>query len=59
MSNIAKAIGQLCQLMQDTDCSELCMEVGVNGGATDGARFLFHVIRQCPETAVEEEEEEE
>lgn len=43
--------------MQSTDCSELVMEVGVNGGATDGARFLVHVIRQCPEEVEEEGEE--
>lgn len=58
MSNVAKGIYTLCELMQSTDCSELVMEVGVNGGATDGARFLVHVIRQCPEEAVEEEGEE-
>ncbi|CAB4136332.1 hypothetical protein UFOVP917_20 [uncultured Caudovirales phage] len=57
MSNVAKGIHTLCELMQSTDCSELVMEVGVNGGATDGARFLVHVIRQCPEEVEEEGEE--
>jgi hypothetical protein len=44
--------------MQSTDCNELVMEVGINGGGDDGARFLIHIIRQCPEEAVEEEETE-
>lgn len=57
-ADIAKAISQLCMLMQSTDCSELVMEVGINGGNADGARFLIHVIRQCPELAAEEEGEE-
>ena len=57
MSNVAKGIYTLCELMQSTDCSELVMEVGTKGGPTDGARFLIHIIRQCPEEAVEEEEE--
>lgn len=55
---MAKGIYTLCELMQSTDCSELVMEVGINGGNADGARFLIHVIRQCPEEAVEEEGEE-
>ena len=57
MSNVAKGIYTLCELMQSTDCSELVMEVGTNGGPTDGARFLIHVIRQCPEEVEEEETE--
>jgi hypothetical protein len=58
VSNVAKGIYTLCELMQSTDCSELVMEVGINGGNADGARFLIHVIRQCPEEAAEEEETE-
>ena len=54
--SVAKAIAALCHTMQETDCNEMVMEVGINGGATDGARFLIHIIRQCPEDAVEEEE---
>jgi hypothetical protein len=44
--------------MQSTDCNEMVMEVGINGGNADGARFLIHVIRQCPEEAAEEGEAE-
>jgi hypothetical protein len=43
--------------MQSTDCNEIVMEVGLNGSANDGARFLFHIMRQCPELAAEEQEE--
>lgn len=59
MSELDAAMGirALCELMQKTDCSEICMEVGLNGAANDGARFMFHIIRQCPELAVEEESE--
>lgn len=59
MSELDAAMGirALCELMQKTDCSEICMEVGLNGEANDGARFLFHIMRQCPELAVEEEDE--
>jgi len=55
----AMGIRALCELMQQTDCSEICMEVGLNGAANDGARFLFHIIRQCPELAVEQEDDDE
>lgn len=58
-ADIAKAISQLCTLMQSTDCNELVMEVGMQGGPTDGARFPIHVMRQCPELAAAEEEGEE
>jgi hypothetical protein len=58
VNNVAKGIYTLCELMQSTDCSELVMEVGTKGGPTDGARFLIHVIRQCPEEVEEEEEAE-
>lgn len=56
-TDIAVGIKSICELMQSTDCSEICMEVGLNGAENDGARFLFHIMRQCPELAVEEEEE--
>jgi hypothetical protein len=56
--SVAKAIAALCHTMQSTDCNEMVMEVGINGGNADGARFLIHVIRQCPEEASEEGEAE-
>lgn len=56
--NTTKAIRQLCLMMQETDASEFCIEVGLNGGGADGARYLIHIIKQCPEAAVEDEEEE-
>lgn len=56
--NAAMGIQAICELMQRTDCSEICMEVGLNGAENDGARFLFHIMRQCPELAVEEEDSE-
>jgi len=43
--------------MQQNDCNEIVMEVGINGAANDGARFLFHIMRQCPELAVEQEDD--
>ena len=55
--SVAKGVHQLCNLMQTTDCNELVMEVGINGGNADGARFLIHIIRQCPEEVEEEETE--
>jgi hypothetical protein len=58
-SKIANAVGTLCEMMSETDCNEWVMEVGVNGTEHDGARFVIHIIRQCPEAAVEEEYEEE
>lgn len=58
-ASVAKGIQSLCELMQGTDCNEVVMEVGLNGAANDGARFLIHIIRQCPELAVEEENESE
>ena len=58
MTNIAVGIQALCEMMQQTDCNEIVMEVGLNGAANDGARFLFHIMRQCPELAVEEEDDE-
>ena len=55
---LVAAIDTLCEFMQRTDANEFVVEVGANGGATDGARYLIHVLRQCPECAVEEEDEE-
>ena len=46
-------------MMSETDCNEWVMEVGLSGSEHDGARFLIHILRQCPEAAVEEEYEEE
>jgi hypothetical protein len=56
-TDIAVGIKSICELMQSTDCNEIVMEVGLNGSANDGARFLFHIMRQCPELAAEEQEE--
>lgn len=58
-SKIANAVGTLCEMMSETDCNEWVMEVGLSGSEHDGARFLIHILRQCPEAAVEEEYEEE
>ena len=55
---IATAIKTLCDFMQCTDADEFCIEVGLNGGEADGTRYLIHILRQCPELAVEEEDEE-
>jgi len=57
LKNIAKGIQALCEMMQQNDCNEIVMEVGINGAANDGARFLFHIMRQCPELAVEQEDD--
>lgn len=54
-----RALTDLCEIMQATDANEFVIEMGLNGGEADGARYLVHIIRQCPECAVEEEEEEE
>ena len=44
---ITNAIGTICEMMQETDSNEFVIEVGLNGGNNDGARFLVHVLRQC------------
>lgn len=53
---ITAAISILCEVMQQTDANEFVIEVGTNGGSADGARYLIHIMKQCPECAVEEEE---
>lgn len=63
---ITNAIGTICEMMQENDANEFVIEVGLNGGNNDGARFLVHVIRQCLEepneieiTLTDDESEEE
>jgi hypothetical protein len=55
----SRAIAELCMLMQELNAIEMCVEAGLNGGAVDGARYLIHIVKQCPITAVEDEDEEE
>lgn len=55
---LVAAIDILCEFMQRTDANEFVLEAGIHGGEFDGARYLIHVLRQCPECAVEEEDEE-
>lgn len=43
------AINTLCEVMQETDANEFVIEVGLQGGEADGARYLIHVLRQSPE----------
>ena len=58
MSNdrIIRSLLELTALMQATDANEFVIEMGLDGGASDGARYLVHIIRQCPEDAAEEGE---
>lgn len=51
-----RALTDLCEIMQATDANEFVIEMGLNGGEADGARYLVHIIRQCPECAVEDED---
>lgn len=55
---LVAAIDILCEFMQQTDANEFCLEAGTHGGKADGARYYIRIIRQCPECAVEEEDEE-
>lgn len=55
---LVPALMDLCELMQKTDANEFVIEMGLSGGQADGTRYLVHVLRQCPEDAVEEEEDE-
>ena len=55
---LVAAIDILCEFMQRTNANEFVLEAGTHGGEADGARYLIHVLRQCPECAVEEEDEE-
>ena len=54
---VTAAVHILVDVMQQTDAKELVIEVGNNGGRDDGARYLIHILKQCPECAVEEEQE--
>jgi hypothetical protein len=56
---IIRSLLELTSLMQATDANEFVIEMGLDGGAADGTRYLVHIIRQCPEEAVEEGEEKE
>lgn len=55
---LVAAIDTLCEFMQQTDANEFCLEAGTHGGKADGARYYIRIIRQCPECAVEQEDEE-
>jgi hypothetical protein len=42
--------------MQETNANEFVIEVGLQGGEADGARYMIHILRQRPEAAVDEEQ---
>jgi len=54
---ITQAINILCEVMQETDANEFVIEVGLQGGEADGARYLIHILRQCPECESEGEQQ--
>lgn len=58
MSNdrIIRSLLELTAFMRATDADEFVIEMGLDGGAADGARYVVHIMRQDPEETEQEQE---
>jgi hypothetical protein len=46
---LSLAINILCEIMHETDANEFMIEVGLEGGEADGARYIIRILREQPE----------